>query len=315
MEGTKAAALTTEKHSSDISLDRTETCDQGTAVELHDNRNGQFHRSFTPRQVHIISLGSNIGSGVFIGVGKALANGGPGNMVIAYGLVCSCVWGVLQTLSEMTIAFPTSGNYIDYAYRWVDPAVAFGAGFAEWLGWTSIVAAEAAFFNILLGFWTDGSNFPLAAAMTFFTAATLVIFLLPNKIFAWFEYITSIIKIFLFLIIIFLSLALTLGAGPNGKFHNGATWRDFPVFKNGFSGMANCLLLATWAVGDQVFIGIIGGEAENPRFSMAHATKLVPFRVNFVYMLSVGKQIFWCCIGTNSLTLHSVCHTSCSVQR
>ena len=55
-------------------------------------------------------------------------------MVIAYALVCSCVWAVLQTLSEMTIAFPTSGNYIDYADRWVDPALAFGAGFAEWLG-------------------------------------------------------------------------------------------------------------------------------------------------------------------------------------
>ena len=34
----------------------------------------------------------------------------------------------------MTIAFPTSGNYIDYADRWVAPALAFGAGFAEWLG-------------------------------------------------------------------------------------------------------------------------------------------------------------------------------------
>lgn len=55
-------------------------------------------------------------------------------MVIAYTLVCTCVWGVLQSLSEMTIAFPVSGNYIDYADRWVDPALAFGAGFAEWMG-------------------------------------------------------------------------------------------------------------------------------------------------------------------------------------
>lgn len=31
----------------------------------------------------------------------------------------------------------------------------------------------------------------------------------------------------------------------------------------------------------------MGGEAESPRFSLAHATKLVPFRVNFIYMLSV----------------------------
>lgn len=86
------------------------------------------------RTAQIISLGSNIGSGVFLGTGKALANGGPGNMVIAYALVCTCVWAVLQTLGEMTIAFPTPGNYIDYAERWVDPALAFGAGFAEWLG-------------------------------------------------------------------------------------------------------------------------------------------------------------------------------------
>lgn len=86
------------------------------------------------RSTQIISLGSNIGSGVFLGTGKALASGGPGNMVIAYAIVCTCVWAVLQTLGEMTIAFPTPGNYIDYAERWVDPALAFGAGFAEWLG-------------------------------------------------------------------------------------------------------------------------------------------------------------------------------------
>ncbi|KAJ9640535.1 hypothetical protein H2199_006074 [Coniosporium tulheliwenetii] len=200
-------------------------------------------------------------------------------MAIAYGLVCSCVWAVLQTLAEMTIAFPTSGNYIDYADRWVDPALAFDAGFAEWL-------AEASFFNILLQYWASG-GFPLAAALSIFIVACFVIFLLPNKVFAWFEYITSMIKIFLFLLIIILSLAIVCGAGPDGYVHDGAYWRDLPQFKNSFSGFANCLLLATWAVGDQVFIGIMGGEAQNPRYSMAHATKLVSFRANFVYMLSV----------------------------
>lgn len=31
----------------------------------------------------------------------------------------------------------------------------------------------------------------------------------------------------------------------------------------------------------------MGGEAQNPRFSMGHATKLVPYRVIFVYMVCV----------------------------
>lgn len=77
------ATFSAEKAGSQSSLERTETCNEAQVIELHDARNGQFHRSFSPRQVHIISLGSNIGSGVFIGTGKALANGGPGNMVIA----------------------------------------------------------------------------------------------------------------------------------------------------------------------------------------------------------------------------------------
>ncbi|KAI4108590.1 MAG: hypothetical protein LQ339_002106 [Xanthoria mediterranea] len=226
----------------------------GDIIEMVDTTHGQFHRSFTPHQ--IISLGSNIGSGLFIGTGAALAAAGPGNMVIVYLLVCSCVWAVLQTLSEMTIAFPTSGNYIDYADRWVDPALAFGAGLAEWL-------------------------------VTIFVVITCAIFVMPNTVFAWFEYGTSLIKIGLFILIILLSLAIVCGAGPEGYVHDGSAWADLPAFKNGFSGFGRAALLACWAVGDQIFIGIMGGEAQNPRFSMGHATKLVPYRVIFVYMACV----------------------------
>jgi amino acid transporter len=67
-----------------------------------------------------------------------------------------------------------------------------------------------------------------------FVVASLSIFLLPNKWFAWFEYITSLVKIFTFLLIIFLSLAITLGAGPNGYIHRGESWSELPAFKNGF---------------------------------------------------------------------------------
>lgn len=270
----------------ELDLNAVRSASIGDVMEIADTTNGQFHRSFTPHQVHIISLGSNIGSGLFIGTGAALAAGGPGNMIIAYLLVSTSTWPMLQSLSEMTIAFPTSGNYIDYAGRWVDPALAFGAGFAEWLGWASIVASEAAFFNILIQFWADG-DFPKAASLTIFLVTTCAIFVMPNTVFAWFEYFTSLIKITLFLLIILLSLAIVCGAGPKGYVHDGSTWRDFPAFKNGFSGFANAAILAIWAVGDQTFIGIMGGEAQNPRFSMAHATKIVPYRMIFVYMVCV----------------------------
>jgi amino acid transporter len=55
----------------------------------------------------------------------------------------------------MTISFPTSGNFIDYADRFVDPALAFAAGFSMWLGWTAIIAAEATFFSVVVNYWAQ----------------------------------------------------------------------------------------------------------------------------------------------------------------
>lgn len=36
-------------------LEQTTSINEAELVELHDNRNGQFHRSFTPRQIHVRS--------------------------------------------------------------------------------------------------------------------------------------------------------------------------------------------------------------------------------------------------------------------
>jgi len=256
---------------------------------LEDQREagvGKYKRTLSRRLIHIISLGSNIGSGLFIGTGKALRNGGPGNVILGYGMICTCVWAVLQTLSEMTIAFPVSGNFIDYADRFVDPALAFGAGFAEWLGWTAVVASEATFFSVIVNYWADGKVHE-AVWLSVFLVFCACVFLLSNKWWGYFEYVTSILKIAALIIFIISAFAMVLGAGPNGTKHTGETYRDYPVFKNGFKGFANAALLAIWAMGDQIFTGIMGGEAKSPRYSMAHATKLVPIRVSTVYMLAV----------------------------
>lgn len=80
--------------------------------------------------------------------------------------------------------------------------------------------------------------------VTIFLVTTCAIFIMPNKVFAWFEYFTSLIKIVLFMLIIVISLAIVCGAGPHGYVHNGATWTDFPLFKNGFSVRTACLNLS-----------------------------------------------------------------------
>lgn len=129
--------------------------EHGTIEELPVH--GEFRRSFTPRQIHVLSLGGQIGAGLFISTGTNLLNGGPGSLVLGFLVVCTCVWGMLQTVSEMSISFPVSGNFIEYADRFVDPALSFAAGLSMWLGWTAIVAAEATFFAVIVNYWAQGS--------------------------------------------------------------------------------------------------------------------------------------------------------------
>lgn len=141
----------------------------------------------------------------------------------------------------------------------------------------------------------------------------MALFSFPNKWFAWFQYIASVIKVVALVMFLILDLAIIMGAGPKGHFHDGKTWRENSLFRNGFAvsyhspplfwhvprrtdtntestlpqGFSNACLLALWACGDQVFIGILGGEAASPRLAISRAAKTVPVRVATLFLLTL----------------------------
>jgi amino acid transporter len=79
----------------------------------------------------------------------------------------------------------------------------------------------------------------------------VAIFSLPSKVFAWFEYFTSILKFVALLIFLVCALAMVLGAGPKGYVHHGETWQNGLAFRNGFKGFGNSVLLAILAIGGE----------------------------------------------------------------
>lgn len=80
----------------------------------------------------------------------------------------------------------------------------------------------------------------------------LLIFSLPSKYFAWFEYGTAILKVIALFIFIIAGFAMVLGAGPKGTVHKGETWQEGGAFRNGFKGFGNSVLLAVLAIGGKV---------------------------------------------------------------
>ncbi|KAI0130411.1 amino acid permease-domain-containing protein [Xylariales sp. AK1849] len=210
---------------------------------------GQLKRTFTTRHVQMIALGANIGSGVYISSGKALRYGSAPGMLIG----CKC------TISVIFPAPPISIGALGSAF-----------GFCEWFGALTVVAAEGAVVPIVISYWN--SRVPDAAWYTTYLVVVLGQHVLPNRVFAEFEFFTGALKVTITFIVLFVMLIISCDFGGDA-IDRGYNYEALSAFPNGFKGIAIVFLLAAWATGGQEIIGNSTGEAKFPRWELPRACK------------------------------------------
>ena len=69
-----------------------------------------LHRGLSARQVSMIAIAGTIGTGLFLGTGRSLAQGGPASMLIGYAIVGFIVYVTLLLLGEMGTQYPVAGK-------------------------------------------------------------------------------------------------------------------------------------------------------------------------------------------------------------
>lgn len=69
-----------------------------------------LHRGLSARQVQMIAIAGTIGTGLFLGTGRSLAEGGPASVLICYGLIGIIVYVTLLLLGEMATQYPIAGK-------------------------------------------------------------------------------------------------------------------------------------------------------------------------------------------------------------
>jgi AAT family amino acid transporter len=75
----------------------------------------RLNRGLSARQVQMIAIGGTIGTGLFLGTGKALATGGPASMLIAYAISGAIVFVTMLSLGEMAAFIPVAGSFCTFA--------------------------------------------------------------------------------------------------------------------------------------------------------------------------------------------------------
>lgn len=85
-------------------------------------------RKLKNRHLQMIAIGGSIGTGLFVGSGKALANGGPASLLICFSLIGAMLYSTVHALGELAVLFPIAGSFSAYSTRFLDPAWGFAMG-------------------------------------------------------------------------------------------------------------------------------------------------------------------------------------------
>jgi amino acid transporter len=75
--------------------------------QLNVGGHGATQRRLRNYHVTMIGLCSGIGTGLFIGTGSAYANAGPAGLLLAYLVVGSVLWCVMQSIAELATLVST----------------------------------------------------------------------------------------------------------------------------------------------------------------------------------------------------------------
>ncbi|KAF4982089.1 hypothetical protein FDECE_17578 [Fusarium decemcellulare] len=255
-----------------------EASHQGENVEYNlANSHDQLERGLKSRHIQFLALGGAIGTGLFIGSGAILSRTGPAPLFMGYLSMMALVWIVMNVLAEMVTYLPMRGITVPYFIgRFVDPSLAFAAGWNYWYAYAMLIGAEAVAAGIIIDYWQANVNIGV------WIAIVLVVMLILNIIavsyFGEAEFWFASIKLITITGLIILGIVIFFGAfkefGAKGSAgHFLAYWSAF--ISAGFAFITSPELIA-----------ISAGEAVAPRRNIPKAARRFIWRLAIFYGVS-----------------------------
>ena len=256
-------------------------------ISSGDERTGSGLRpAMRPRHLVMMSLGSAIGAGLFVGSGAGIAAAGPA-VLVSYAIAGLIVIAVMRMLGEMVAADPNPGAFSYYAGKALGPSTAFAVGWLWWITLCLVVAAEAtAAAQILAGIVP---LFPQWVYALVFMVIFTWINLWGVRKFGEFEFWFSFIKVAFVVLFLILGIAFLLGWTPADS--PGLTHVTGDLMPHGISGIAAGLLVVVFAFGGIEIVAVAAAETAQPEKSIATATRTIVWRILLFYMGSVGIMV------------------------
>ncbi|GEQ70407.1 hypothetical protein JCM33374_g4084 [Metschnikowia sp. JCM 33374] len=250
----------------------------------YDPKTG-IKRGFKTRHISMMALAGIIGPGAFIGMGSALAAGGPVGLIAGFAIVGVLVVIMMLCIGELNCVFDF--NFNAHAARWVDPAFGASMGWFYVFLWICNVIAEYVSVIAVLSYYS--SKVPLYGYFLILWPVFSVYQMFGVDVFGEVEYILSFVKIlfisgFYLFSIVYASGGIT-GHKPGNYFH------EKPL-AGGFRGVANAFVYAGVFYSGIESLSVTFSESKNVRSAVKSAVRQAVFRIFYVYFgISVAYGI------------------------
>lgn len=245
------------------------------------------------RHIQFIALGGTIGTGLFLGIGRAFTQAGPLSVLIGYTLTGIAVYAMMGSLGEMATWLPLPGAIPQFCARYADDALGFAVGWNNWYSCAITLCAEISAASTVIQFWQGAENINVSAWISIIIVLVICLNIFAVSIYGEAEFIFASIKIITIVGLLILAFVLDLGGGPNHDRLGFRYWKHpgamKPYIASGnegrFLGLWSTLVNAAFSYGGVEMVAVAAGEAENPRHNIPKAVRRVFWRILFFYVL------------------------------
>lgn len=246
----------------------------------------ELARGLNNRHVQLIAIGGAIGTGLFLGAGKAIQLAGP-SILLTYAITGMVIMLMMRALGELMLSNLNYHSFLDFVADYLGVRMAFVTGWTYWFCWISLAMADLTATGMYICYWFPNLPqwLPEVIALCILLGLNLVAVSLYGELEFWLALIKVVAIIALIAVGIFM---IIVGFKTDaGRVSVSNLWRHGGFFPNGALGFIMSFQMATFAFTGVEVVGLVGGETSNPKKVIPKAINSIPVRVVLFYIGSL----------------------------
>ncbi|MCI1858528.1 MAG: amino acid permease [Sporolactobacillus sp.] len=239
-------------------------------------------RNLKNRHIQLIAIGGAIGTGLFLGSGKAIHLSGP-SILFAYLLIGMSLFFVMRAMGELLLSNSHYLSFTDFTTDYLGPWAGFVTGWTYWFCWIMTAMADLTAVGKYVRFWFDIPQWiPAFLCLLILTVLNLMTVRMFGEIEFWF----AIIKVVTIIALIITGVLMLLVGFRTATGHVALEniWIDGGLFPHGFSGFFLGFQMAFFSFVGVELIGVTAAEAADPQKTLPRAINSLPIRILLFYI-------------------------------